>query len=240
MAVVMTDEASSALRAGAKVLVSGGSSGLGAAVAELVRQQGGEPLVVDRQRPETQVRYRVTDLTDARAAEDSVRELAEEAGGLDAVVACAGTDCCGRLLDVPAEDWDRVVLVNLLGTAAVVRAALPYLAQSHGRIVTVASTLGVRAVSDATAYCASKFGVVGFTRALAVETKGQVGVTLLVPGGMDTSFFDSRPEQYRPPPDVKLADPFDVARAVLVALAQPRGLELRELVVMASEEPSWP
>ena len=60
--------------------------------------------------------------------------------------------------------------MNLLGTAAVVRAALPYLRRSHGRVVTCASTLGIKAVSDATAYCASKFAVVGFTRALAAET----------------------------------------------------------------------
>ncbi|MCC5580854.1 SDR family NAD(P)-dependent oxidoreductase [Microtetraspora sp. AC03309] len=61
----------------------------------------------------------------------------------------AGIDACGRLDDVPAADWDRVIKVNLLGTAAVVRAALPYL---DGRVVTVASTPGLRAVSDATAF----------------------------------------------------------------------------------------
>lgn len=68
--------------------------------------------------------------------------------------------------------------VNLLGTAAVVRAALPHLERSRGKVITVGSTLGLKAVSDATAYCASKFGVVGFTRALAAEAAGRVGVTL--------------------------------------------------------------
>jgi short-subunit dehydrogenase len=102
------------------------------------------------------------------------------------------------------------------------------------------STLGLRAVSDATAYCASKFGVVGFTRALAAETAGRVGVTLLVPGGMDTAFFDDRSEQYKPPRDAKLNRPEDVAAAVLFALSQPPGCELRELVVAPSRESSWP
>jgi short-subunit dehydrogenase len=104
----------------------------------------------------------------------------------------------------------------------------------------VASTLGLRALSDATAYCASKFGVVGFTRALAAELAGQVGVTLLVPGGMRTAFFDDRPDQYKPGPDAELNDPANVAAAVLFALAQPPGCELRELVVCAATEPSWP
>jgi NAD(P)-dependent dehydrogenase (short-subunit alcohol dehydrogenase family) len=118
------------------------------------------------------------------------------------VVTCAGTDKCGPLDGVDGADWDRVVMVNLLGTAAVVRAALPYLkASDNGRIVTVASTLGHRVFGDATAYCASKFGVVGLTRGLQAELKGEVGVTLLTPGGMTTAFFDDRDEQYKPGPD---------------------------------------
>jgi short-subunit dehydrogenase len=107
-------------------------------------------------------------------------------------------------------------------------------------VVTVASTLGLRALSDATAYCASKFGVVGFTRALAVETAGRVGVTLLVPGGMQTAFFDGRPSEYKPPEDAQLAPPDAVADAVVFALSRPPGTELRELVVCPSTEPSWP
>jgi NAD(P)-dependent dehydrogenase (short-subunit alcohol dehydrogenase family) len=130
--------------------------------------------------------------------------------------------------------------VNLLGTAAVIRAALPDLTGRRGRIVTVASTLGLRAVSDATAYCASKFGVVGFTRALAAETAGRVGVTLLIPGGMHTPFFDDRDEQYKPPPDAKLNQPANVAATIVFALSQPPGCEVRELVVAPSTEGSWP
>ena len=104
----------------------------------------------------------------------------------------------------------------------------------------MASTLGLRALGDATAYCGSKFGVVGFTRALAVEAEGRFGVTLLVPGGMQTAFFDDRAEQYRPGPDASLAPPHEVAQAVLFALTRPDGLEVRELTVTVSVEPSWP
>jgi short-subunit dehydrogenase len=107
-------------------------------------------------------------------------------------------------------------------------------------VVTVASTLGLRALPDATAYCASKFGVVGFTRALAAEMRGRVGVTLLVPGGMDTAFFDGRDAQYRPGADAQLNDPANVAAAVMFALSQPPGCELRELVITPSTEPSYP
>ncbi|GII63004.1 hypothetical protein Skr01_30890 [Sphaerisporangium krabiense] len=182
----------------------------------------------------------VADLADRGQAERAVRELAERAGGLDAVVTSAGIDRCGPLARVEAEEWERVVRVNLLGTVSVIRAALPYLTRSRGRVVTVASTLGLRPLSDATAYCAAKAGVVGFTRALALELRGQVGVTLLVPGGMRTPFFDGRDEQYTPGPEADLNAPEDVAATVVFALTRPPGCEVRELVVCPARETSWP
>src|SRR5918994_2092085 len=139
------------------VLVTGGSSGLGAAVVDAVTKARGRPYVIDRQGPPA----------GARAAEAATREIIEKVGGgINAVVTAAGMDVPGALADVPGETWDRIVTIDLLATAAVIRAAVPALKQSHGGVVTIASTLGVKAVGDATAYCAAKFGVVGFTRAL--------------------------------------------------------------------------
>jgi NAD(P)-dependent dehydrogenase (short-subunit alcohol dehydrogenase family) len=222
------------------VLVTGGASGLGAAVADAVAGAGGLPVVLDLNAPAGDVDHERVDLSRTADAEAAVERIADRHGGLDSVVTAAGTDACGRLEDVGREAWERVLAVNLLGTAAVVRAALPHLESVNGSVVTVASTLGFRALSDATAYCASKFGVVGFTRALAAETAGRVGVTLLVPGGMQTAFFDSRDEQYKPPADAELAPPEQVAATVVFALSRPAGIELRELVVCPSTEPSWP
>jgi len=222
------------------VLVTGGASGLGAAVAAAVRDEGGTPVVLDLKPPADGLAFEPVDLARARETELVVRRIAEERRGLDAVVTAAGIDACGDLGDVDGAAWDRVVAVNLLGTAAVVRAALPYLERSCGRVVTVASTLGLRALPAATAYCASKFGVVGFTRALAAETGDRVGVTLLVPGGMRTPFFDGRPAEFMPAPDQQLNWPEDVAQTVVFALRQPPGCELRELLVAPATEPSWP
>jgi NAD(P)-dependent dehydrogenase (short-subunit alcohol dehydrogenase family) len=222
------------------VLVTGAASGLGAAVANAIAEAGGTPVALDLVPPPAGIDHELVDLSDTAATHAAVSGIVERHGGVDAVVTAAGVDACGRLEEVPADAWERVVAVNLLGTAAVVRAALPSLRERRGRVVTVASTLGLRALSDATAYCASKFGVVGFTRALAVECAGDVGVTLLVPGGMRTAFFDDRPDQYRPGPDAELSPPQDVAAAVVFALGMPPGVEVRELVVTVSREPSWP
>jgi NAD(P)-dependent dehydrogenase (short-subunit alcohol dehydrogenase family) len=215
------------------VLVTGAASGLGAAVVDAVQAAGGIPIALDRV-PVDGVPHELVDLASPRDAEEAVRRVVDSAGGtLDAVVTAAGTDIPAPLSKIDGASWDRIVAVNLLGTAAVVRAALPYLEASQGKVVTVGSTLSVKAVGDATAYCASKFGVVGFTRALAAEMAGRVG-------GMATHFFDDRDPQYKPGPDAELNDPANVAGAVLFALQQPPGCEVKELVVTASTEPSYP
>jgi NAD(P)-dependent dehydrogenase (short-subunit alcohol dehydrogenase family) len=224
-----------------RIIITGGASGLGAAVADAVADAGGTPIVLDRAVPDDPRHETVrADVADTRALEGVITDLAARHGGLDGVVTAAGIDRCGRLEDVEASEWEKVIQVNLLGTAAAVRAALPHLEASGGRVVTVASSLALKGVSDATAYCASKFGVLGFSRALAAETKGRVGITTLIPGGMSTHFFDDRDAQYRPGADAKLNDPANVAAAVLFALSQPFGSEIRELVVCHSEESSWP
>ena len=222
------------------VYVTGGSSGLGAAVVEVVTALGGTAAVIDRAAPPAGGPHALADVSDAAAVQRAVDALVAEVGPPTALFTAAGTDAVGRLEDVAADAWEAVIGVNLVGTAAAVRACLPHLRASRGTIVTVSSSLGLRAASDATAYCASKFGVVGLTRALQLELAGEVGVTMLVPAGMRTAFFDGRTEQYRPGPDAALMDPRQVALSVVHALRQPVGTEVREIVVTVSTEPSWP
>ena len=222
------------------VIVTGGASGLGAAIADRVQRAGGTPVVLDLNPPAPGIAFEPVDLADPRATERVVGKVDEEHDDVRGVVTAAGTDACGDFEEVDAAAWERVIAVNLIGTAAVVRAALPALERNAGRVVTVASTLGLRALPAATAYCASKFGVVGFTRALALELGDRVGVTMLVPGGMATQFFDGRDEQFKPGPDQRLNDPADVADTVVFALTRPPYVEVRELIVTPAGEPSWP
>lgn len=237
----MTAESTPTAPSPGRVLVTGGASGLGAAVVDAVLRSGGTPVVLDRDISTVSgVKAFEVDVADRAAVEHAVREAAEALGGLDAVVTAAGIDRCGKLADVEATEWEKVIGVNLMGTVSTVRAALPYLKESHGRVVTVASTLGKRAVADATAYCASKFGVVGFSHALAAESGGDIGVTTMIPGGMKTRFFDDRTEQYKPQDDSRLNDPANTAQAILFALNQPTGCEVREMLICHEEEGSWP
>ena len=187
--------------------------------------------------PSAGVAHELADLAAPGGPRSSARAVTEHEE-LRGVVTAAGIDAPAPLAETAWGDWERIVMVNLLGTAAVVHAALPSLQATGGRIVTVASTLGFRVFGDATAYCASKFGVVGFL--LATELAGRVGVTLLVPAGMRTAFFDDRDERYKPGPDAQLLDPGEMAAGVIFALTRPPGVELRELVMTPSVEPSWP
>ncbi|WP_378148050.1 SDR family oxidoreductase [Cnuibacter sp. UC19_7] len=223
------------------VLVTGGASGLGAAVVTAVRAAGGTALVLDLDVSALSDQHAFPcDVSDTRATEALVDDLAARFGGLDAVVTAAGVDRPAPLDGISGADWERIVGVNLLGTVAAVRGALPHLKSSHGRVVTIASSLALRALGDATAYCASKFGVLGFSRSLAAETKGQLGVTTIIPAGMNTRFFEGRDEQYKPGADAQLIDASEVADAVVFALTRPVGVEVRELVIAPEQEPSWP
>ena len=225
-----------------RVVVTGGSSGLGAAVVDAVRAAGGTPAVIDRVPLDDggATPFARADVSNHIEVEHAIAAIAAELDGIDAVVTAAGIDRCGTLDEVDVVEWERVIGVNLLGTASTVRAALPYLEAVHGRAVIVASSLALRGVSDATAYCASKFGVLGFARALAAETRGKLGVTTIIPAGMRTAFFDDRPEQYKPGADAQLIEAAEAARAIVFALQQPEGVEVRELVICPEEEPSWP
>lgn len=222
------------------ILVTGAASGLGAAVMQAVAQAGGQPWGLDRVASSDMWPYELADVSDREATQVAIGRLRAEARGFDGVVTCAGVDACGPLADVPAEAWENVIGVNLVGTATVIRELLPELLERRGHVVTVASTLGLRALPAATAYCASKFGVVGFTRALAAETQGELATTLIITGGMQTNFFVGRPPEYQPGPDAVLNSPDRVAEAVVFALSQAPGSQVREVVVTPDMETSWP
>src|SRR4051812_11238648 len=110
------------------IIITGGASGLGAATVAAVERHGGTPMVIDLNQPDARIPFARADLADTAAVEAAVQELADRAGGrVHGLFAAAGIDSCGTLEDVDAKDWERVIHVNLLGTAAVVRAALPFL-----------------------------------------------------------------------------------------------------------------
>jgi NADP-dependent 3-hydroxy acid dehydrogenase YdfG len=151
----------------------------------------------------------------------------------------AGIDVTLPIEELAVEDWDRVLRVNLSGPFLMSKYAFPYMKQQgRGHIVNVVSTAAKRAWANASAYHASKWGLLGFSHALHVEARQHnIKVTALVAGGMRTPFLLDR----FPDIDVNvLQDPKNVADAVRFVLTQPEETVIPEMMVLPMRETSWP
>ncbi|MGH0038364.1 MAG: SDR family NAD(P)-dependent oxidoreductase [Myxococcota bacterium] len=226
------------------VFITGAGSGIGRAAALLAAREGAAVGCADidttaltetvKLVEEAGGRARgfacdVVDLDSVRAAVDG---CAEALGGLGAVFNVAGTGLLAHTGDVSADDWNRVIGVNLTGTFFVSQAALPHLLARHrSAIVNVASVAGLNGQAYSAAYCASKFGVVGLTKAMAVEfVKQGLRVNCVCPAGVRTPLIG----RFAPPEG---ADPELMARlGLLPKLTHPE--EVAEAMVQLASDVS--
>ncbi len=228
---------------GKVAVVTGASRGIGAAVARRLDEHGvklglgsrsGEDLGLDAVAQECDVRH-------AGQVDSLVAATVVRFGRLDILVANAGVGAYGPFLELAPEHLDEMIDVNLKGTLYSVRAALPHLLESgEADIVTLASEAGRRGLPYEAVYCASKFGQVGFTRALDHELREHgVRCTNVCPGGVATDFaLDS--DRGRTPdalPGMMTAD--DVAEVVLFVLTRPRSHRILETAFRPMKEASW-
>lgn len=171
--------------AGRVAIVTGGSRGMGAAVATRLVREGARVTVFDLASPPTSsTAFHALDVSDSKAVEQAVEAIAAEHGRLDVLVNCAGVLHAAKLVDTDDDALRRVIAVNLLGSIYAARSCVRrMLAGGHGRIINFASIAPIRGEGLATAYAASKGGVIGFTRALAREVAHRgVTVNAVAPG----------------------------------------------------------
>ena len=180
---------------GRRALVTGGASGIGAAICARMAAEGARVLVLDRRAaPARQVAASIpgataleADVADAEAITAAVDQGAELLGGLDAVVCSAGVGALSPLVDYDEPTWDRLVDVNLKGTWLTIRAAVPHLRSAGGgTVVTVASASGVRPTRGEGPYSAAKAGVIALTKGAALELAPDIRVNGISPGFIDT------------------------------------------------------
>jgi meso-butanediol dehydrogenase / (S,S)-butanediol dehydrogenase / diacetyl reductase len=177
-------------------LVTGASAGLGASVAQLFAERGATVFGIarDAERMATIFdgvpggKFASVDVTSPEACRNAVTECVDTFGRLDVLVNVAGYHQMRHTATMTDEEWDRDLAVNLNGPFFLCRAALPHLLETAGNIVNVTSIAGVEGEVYSAGYCAAKHGLVGLTRALAVEfTKEKIRINAICPGGMPTA-----------------------------------------------------
>lgn len=234
------------------VFVTGGGRGLGAAICRAVAQDGAKLAVADLDLARAQsVAGELAQNADERACairldvgdedqcERALAETLERLGRLDALVNNAGVDYTLSLEQLTAEQWDRVIRTNLRGPFLLAKGAAAIMKrQGRGHIVNIASTAAKRTWPNASAYHASKWGLLGFSHALHAELRPQkIKVSAVVAGGMRTPFLLDRFPDLDPG---VLQDPASVAATVRFLLTQPDETVIPEVMVIPMREGSWP
>ena len=178
---------------GKRAVVTGGLSGIGEAVAKRIETEGGKVAVWDLHGGIK------TDISNWESVEAAAAETVKQLGGIDILVNSAGiAGPTATVWDLKMEDWHRTVAINLNGTFFTNRAVLPLMiAQNYGRIVNIASIAGKEGNPNASAYSASKAGVIGFTKSLAKETaKYNITANSVTPAAVRTPIFDQMPQTH--------------------------------------------
>ncbi len=229
---------------GRVALITGASRGIGAAVARQLDAAGVRVGLASRSGDDLGLAGAVgvvADVRDPASIGGAVATVVERLGRLDILVVNAGVGAYGPILDVPAEQVDEMIDVNVKGAIHSVRAALPHLMKSPAAdVVMLASEAGRRGLPLEAVYCASKFAQVGLTRALDHELREHgIRCTNVCPGGVATDFAMGRGRTPDMPELSGMMQPDEVAESVLFVLTRPRTHRILEVAFRPVSEASW-
>jgi NAD(P)-dependent dehydrogenase (short-subunit alcohol dehydrogenase family) len=236
---------------GTVALVTGGAQGLGAAICQTLGAAGVVVVAADVQEERAAETVRAIsadggegmalrlDVTDAAQAAEAVQQVVARYDRLDILINNAGLDVTLPVEELSVADFDRVLAVNLRGPFLLAKAVFPVMQRrGRGHIVNITSTAAKRAWANATAYHASKWGLLGLSHALHVEGRAcGIKVTAIVNGGMRTPFILDR---FPDTPLENLQDPKNVAETIRFLLMQPDETVIPEVTVLPVRETSWP
>jgi NAD(P)-dependent dehydrogenase (short-subunit alcohol dehydrogenase family) len=237
--------------AGKVAVITGGARGLGAEVCRVLARDGAhvicvdvrieqaQALVTELRQYDTRARALAVDISQAEDAARAVAQVVEDYGRLDILVNNAAVDVTLPADELAVADWTRIIDTNLNGPYWLCRAAFPIMKRQHsGQIVNLASTASKRAWANASAYHASKWGLLGLSHALHVEGRAHgIKVTAIVSGGMRTQFLFERFPDLDPN---LLQEPRDVAETIHFVLTRPAHTVIPEMMVLPMTETSWP
>jgi 3-oxoacyl-[acyl-carrier protein] reductase len=229
---------------GKVALVTGASGGIGAAVARKLHDAGASVGLLSRRGDDLGLERAVAlacDVRDRGAVAHAADAVVDRHGRLDIVVANAGVGAYGPFLELDPEQLEAMIDVNLKGTLYTAAATLPHLiAAGEGDFVSLASVAGLRAYPGEAVYNASKFGQLGFTRALDHELREHgVRATCICPGGVKTDFAIGTGREEGDPALDELMSAEEVADVVLFAVTRPARMRILTASFRPMSEPSW-
>ncbi len=232
---------------GKKALISGASSGIGRAIAVRLAQEGAGLFLVDidekgmaetaaeARRAGVEVITRRCDMSQPSEVSAAVAEVLSHWNGVDILVNNAGITYYGKTERMAGEHWEKLLRINLLSHVQFTRELLPtLLARPEAHVINVCSVLGLIGMPKVTAYCTSKFGMVGFSESLRNELgRHGLGVTALCPGFVRTNLFTNAPleeevDEHKIPPRIITTTPQRVANAAVKAIYRNRRLVVLE------------
>ena len=188
----------SGLLDGKVAIVTGGSKGIGYSIAERFLKEGAKVIICSRNKAELSkaasklgCNFYQLDVSDSSGVKSMSEWFSKEHGQLDILVNNAGLIRPGRISDTTEEDWDLQINVNLKGPFLMSNKFLPHMNEGSS-ILNISSTVGLRAMRGAAAYCASKGGVVNLTKAMALDLAGKIRVNCICPAVVDTPMVDER------------------------------------------------
>ena len=185
------------------VLITGAGSGIGRATAKRFADEGAKLVLADINAGAieetagalsagTEVELVTLDVSDSASCAASVTQCQQRFGQLDVLCNIAGIALCSHMTEISDEQWQRMVNINLNGVFFMCRAAMPLLTESKGNIINMSSSAGLVGQAYNSAYCATKAGVLMFSKALAIEYSGQkVRVNAVCPGMVKTPLVDN-------------------------------------------------
>ncbi|MGC8932977.1 MAG: SDR family NAD(P)-dependent oxidoreductase [Candidatus Methanodesulfokora sp.] len=188
---------------GKVAIVTGGSSGIGRAIAQKLANSGAKVAILDikadgwRVAEEIRAKFYRCDVTSPSEVKETIESIYRELGRIDIVVNAAGVIVRKDAIETSEEEWDKVINVNLKGPFLISKYAIPYMIKSGGgSIVNIASGWGLKGGPKAVAYCASKGGLVNMTRAMAIDHgKNGIRVNCVAPGDVDTPMLREEAKQ---------------------------------------------
>jgi NADP-dependent 3-hydroxy acid dehydrogenase YdfG len=238
------------------VVITGASSGIGAAVAAALAREGCHLALAARRTEalesvkrrlvvrEGKVIIKKTDVTDRSQVEALIAAAEHELGPVDIIVSCAGVMYFTMMANVKVDEWDRTVDVNCKGLLNCLSSTVPSMIErGRGHIVAISSDAGRKVFPGLGVYSASKFFVEATLQSLRLETASKgLRVTSVQPGNTQTDLLTMSSDaeavkQYGEPSGAKILDPEDVANSIVYALKQPEHVAVNEVLIEPREEP---